>query len=33
LIHDIPTVAQLIERIMCQARELLGSLGRKLAAE
>lgn len=33
LIHDIPTVAQLIERIMCQARELLGSLGRELAAE
>lgn len=33
LIHDIPTVAQLIERIMCQARELLSSLGREVAAE
>ena len=33
LIHDIPTVAQLIERIMCQARELLSSLGKEVAAE
>jgi nitronate monooxygenase len=33
LIHDIPTVAQLIERIMGQARELLGSLGRDLATQ
>ena len=33
LIHDIPTVAQLIERIMGQARELVSSLGRDLATQ
>lgn len=33
LIHDIPTVAELIERIMSQARELLASLGRDFDAQ